>query len=85
MLQLRSLKSQLSGALAPIVIAIAIVLAMTCVVAQAQTSPESADSACAGCHRAKAMSQPQTPMGRALQLLPGPDAALRANPKMTFR
>jgi Cytochrome c554 and c-prime len=85
MLQLRGLKSRLSGVLVPILIAVAIVVAITCVTAQAQTSAESAGSACAGCHRAKATTQPQTPMGRALLLLPGSDAALKANPKMTFR
>jgi Zn finger protein HypA/HybF involved in hydrogenase expression len=83
MLQLRGLNSRLSGVLIRVSIAVAIMLA-TSVAAQAQTSPGSASSACAGCHRAKATSQPQTPMGRALLLLPGPDAALKANPKLTF-
>lgn len=85
MLRLRGLNSLLSGVTPTLIaILIALMIAMACVAAQAQTRPDNPGSACAGCHRAKAARQPQTPMGRALLLLPGPDSSLKANPKLTF-
>ena len=42
------------------------------------------ESACVSCHRARAESQPRTPMGRALAL-PGANPVLVENPKLTVR
>jgi len=42
-----------------------------------------AASACAGCHRDQSIDQPQTPMGRALEL-PGDNPTLKENPRLTF-
>ncbi len=50
----------------------------------AQQRQNSSASACAHCHAAQATSQPQTPMGRALEL-PGENPTLKAHPKITFR
>jgi hypothetical protein len=41
-------------------------------------------SGCSSCHQAKALMQPGTQMGRAMQL-PGDNATLNAHPKLTFR
>ena len=41
-------------------------------------------SACSGCHASQSQTQPQTPMGRALQL-PGTDPTLNSHPKLTFQ
>ncbi len=50
--------------------------------AWAQINP--AASACANCHHAQSVSQPQTPMGRALVFTES-NAMLKAHPKLTFR
>jgi hypothetical protein len=42
------------------------------------------ESACVSCHRARAESQPRTPMGRAMAL-PGANPVLVENPKLTVR
>lgn len=62
---------------------LALLSAINSPVAQAQAGPGTTASACAGCHRSKASTQPLTPMGRAL-LLPNEEATLKANPKLTF-
>ncbi len=49
----------------------------------AQGSPAIAGAACAGCHHAQSVSQPQTPMGQAL-ILEDANAMLKAHPKLTF-
>lgn len=49
-----------------------------------QTSEKSLATACAGCHSSQAKTQPQTPMGRALQL-PGTDPTLVSHPRLTFQ
>jgi hypothetical protein len=49
----------------------------------AQQRPNNSASACAHCH-AQAISQPRTPMGRALEL-PGDNPTVKAHPRLTFR
>jgi hypothetical protein len=66
--------------LAAILICIASIAAL-CARAGAQGKTE---SACVSCHRARAESQPRTPMGRALAL-PGANPLLLENPKLTVR
>jgi hypothetical protein len=66
--------------LAGILICIAAISAL-CPWAGAQGKTE---SECASCHRARAESQPRTPMGRALAL-PGANPVLVENPKLTVR
>jgi hypothetical protein len=53
-------------------------------VAVAQTQPLGTASACASCHHAQVLAQPQTPMGRAL-MLPPANPVLRANPKLSVQ
>ena len=52
--------------------------------AAAQTAHENIASSCAGCHAAQARTQPETPMGRALQW-PDLDPLLKSHPDLTFR
>jgi hypothetical protein len=52
---------------------------------QAQAQPKhAAQATCATCHSDKAATQPQTPMGRAMQL-PGDNRQLAAHPTLTVR
>jgi hypothetical protein len=51
---------------------------------QAQAQPKHAQVTCASCHSDKGAMQPQTPMGRAMQL-PGDNRQLAAHPKLTVR
>jgi hypothetical protein len=50
--------------------------------AWAQGTPPKPEAACASCHRAQSQTQPQTPMGRALEL-PGANPTLKGHPKLT--
>jgi hypothetical protein len=52
--------------------------------AAAQTAHGNVASSCAGCHAAQARTQPETPMGRALQW-PDLDPLLKSHPHLTFR
>ena len=52
--------------------------------AQAQEPQKNLATTCAGCHASQAATQPQTPMGRGLQL-PGSDPTLIAHPRLTFQ
>src|SRR5258708_3047049 len=52
--------------------------------AEAQEPQKNLATACAGCHASQAATQPQTPMGRGLQL-PGTDPTLIAHPRLTFQ
>lgn len=63
-----------------------ILVALFCMaeMSAAQLQPLGTASACAGCHRAQTLSQPQTPMGRAM-MFPAANPTLRAHPKMTIR
>jgi hypothetical protein len=68
------------SALAGILLGLAAVFAVSpWAVAQGKT-----ESACASCHRARAESQPRTPMGQALAL-PGANPVLKDIPKLTAR
>jgi hypothetical protein len=58
------------------------VVLVCCAVASAE--PKHAASICGGCHQEQAISQPDTQMGRALQL-PQDNTTLRAHPHLTFR
>lgn len=49
----------------------------------AQEGTQNLASGCAGCHAAQSSGQPQTPMGRALQL-PGTDPTLASHPRLKF-
>lgn len=49
-----------------------------------QSQPKDLASPCAGCHSSQAQTQPQTPMGRAMQL-PGTDPTLISHPRLTFQ
>jgi hypothetical protein len=51
---------------------------------QPQPQPKKAQTTCASCHSDKGATQPQTPMGRAMQL-PGDNRLLAAHPKLTVR
>src|SRR5580704_9359536 len=62
---------------------IALVFAAS-VSAAAQTAHENTAVSCAGCHASQARQQPQTPMGRALQL-PDSDPLLKSHPDLRFR
>jgi hypothetical protein len=59
-------------------------LCLLCTRAVAQARPDHSASACARCHAAQATSQPQTPMGRAIELTAA-NSILKAHPKMTFQ
>lgn len=50
----------------------------------AQGPQKNLASACASCHASQSTTQPQTPMGRGLQL-PGDDPMLFSHPRMTFQ
>jgi Zn finger protein HypA/HybF involved in hydrogenase expression len=65
-------------------IAIAIAPAAMTKDTNAQTPPPSSASACASCHRAQTVNQPNTPMGRATILLPQ-NTTLKTHPKMTVQ
>jgi Cytochrome c554 and c-prime len=63
--------------------------ALICVAAVFALSPRAVaqgktESGCVSCHRARAESQPRTPMGRALAL-PGANPVLKEIPKLTVR
>jgi Cytochrome c554 and c-prime len=49
-----------------------------------QAQPKKVQVTCASCHSDKAATQPQTPMGRAMQL-PGENRLLAEHPKLTIR
>ncbi len=72
-----------STALLGIVLAIAAASMTMTQKPQAQTPPSSA-SACASCHRAQTINQPNTPMGRASILL-SQNTTLKTHPKMTVQ
>ena len=60
-------------------------LALALRVSGAQQTPGSdGAAACAGCHSSQALTQPKTPMGRALQL-PGTDPTLASHPRLRFQ
>src|ERR1700722_10387939 len=51
---------------------------------QAQAQPKHAQVTCASCHSDKGATQPQTPMGQAMQL-PGDNRLLAEHPKLAVR
>lgn len=57
---------------------------IVCLPVRAQVKPVAVKSACASCHKAQTVSQPQTPMGRAL-MLPNVNPTLKANPNLKLR
>src|SRR5579863_8046758 len=62
----------------------AAIFVMTMALCAAAQAPErNLASGCASCHASQAATQPQTPMGRGLQL-PGTDPTLISHPKLTF-
>jgi len=63
---------------------IGVLVWIACVPALAQQRQNNSASACTHCHAAQVTSQPQTPMGRAIEL-PGANPTLKAHPRMTFR
>ena len=64
-------------------VTLALALALQMTLAN-QTQGKDLASACAGCHASRAQTQPETPMGRALQL-PGTDPTLVTHPRLTFQ
>jgi cytochrome c7-like protein len=59
-------------------------IGIACLPALAQKPQNNSASACVRCHAAQATTQPQTPMGRAIEL-PEDDPTLKEHPKLTFR
>ncbi len=68
------------NALSPLVVGLLVSIAA--ISAEAQGASAKPESACASCHKSQSQTQPQTPMGRAIQL-PGDDPILKDHPKLT--
>jgi mono/diheme cytochrome c family protein len=64
--------------------ALPLLLPLAAMTATPENPPAKPEAACVSCHRARAESQPQTPMGRAMALT-GANPVLKDNPNLTVQ